>query len=471
MARGRKAAVVETGPVEGLWELPDGWRWEPLGSLAEFVNGAAFKPADWVDEGTPIVRIQNLTDPDKPLNRTLRNPGQRYRIASGDLLVSWSATLDAFVWKRGDAWLNQHIFKVIPEPRRADADFLFYLLKHEIENLKKSEHLHGSTMKHINRGPFLAHVVPVPPLDTQRRIVARIDELFSELDDGEAALDRARADLETYRKSLLKAAVTGELTADWRAANPPAETGEQLLQHILAERKARWEADPKNKGKRYKAPEAVEIGELAELPTGWIWASFGQIFDRVEAGLNVKALSNPPAAGETGIVKLSAVTWWDFNEDASKTLISGTEYDPAALIENGDFLISRANTLELVGAPAIVRGLTRRLVLSDKVLRLVMPERLKKWCFFVLRSPFGRTHIESLATGNQLSMRNISQDSLRRLPIPIPPSDELERIIDLLTASLEAGTEAGLQAAGGEVAANQLRQSILAAAFRGELVQ
>ena len=72
----------------------------------------------------------------------------------------------------------------------------------------------------------------------QRAIVARIDELFTELDDGEAALARARADLGTWRKALLKAAVTGELTADWRAANPPTETGADLLARILAERRA-----------------------------------------------------------------------------------------------------------------------------------------------------------------------------------------------------------------------------------------
>lgn len=104
--------------------------------------------------------------------------------------------------------------------------------------------------------------------ELQKRIVARIDKLFTELDDGEAALERARDDLEAYRKSHLKAAVTGELTADWRGANPPQETGEQLLQRIPAERNARWQADPRNIGKRYKEPEAADTNGLAELAEG-----------------------------------------------------------------------------------------------------------------------------------------------------------------------------------------------------------
>lgn len=145
----------------------------------------------------------------------------------------------------------------------------------------------GSTNQvELNRSAVLEMPVPLPSIDSQRRIVARIDELFIELDDGEAALGRARNDLETYRKSLLKAAITGELTADWRATNPPQETGDQLLQHILAERKARWEADPKNRGKRYKEPATSDPHAYFDLPSGWTWASLDQVIDRIEAGLN-----------------------------------------------------------------------------------------------------------------------------------------------------------------------------------------
>ncbi|MFN9860053.1 MAG: restriction endonuclease subunit S, partial [Pseudanabaena sp.] len=140
-------------------DLPMGWDKVLLGDLAEYLNGAAFKPTDWVNEGMPIIRIQNLTDPTKPMNLTTRIVPENLLVKDGDILVSWSATLDAFIWDRGDAWLNQHIFRVLPHEKIVEKYFLFFLLKREIANLIGTEHLHGSTMKHINRGPFLSHEV------------------------------------------------------------------------------------------------------------------------------------------------------------------------------------------------------------------------------------------------------------------------------------------------------------------------
>ena len=81
-----------------------------IGEVAGFVNGCAFKPSDWGQEGKPIIRIQNLTDGDKPYNRTTRVVDEKYHISKGDLLVSWSATLGVFVWDGEDGLLNQHIF-------------------------------------------------------------------------------------------------------------------------------------------------------------------------------------------------------------------------------------------------------------------------------------------------------------------------------------------------------------------------
>ncbi len=108
-------------------ELPQGWVSATLGDVADFLNGAAFKPEDWHDVGRPIIRIQNLTDHTKPINRTTRQLDSRYLVSPGDLLVSWSATLDAFIWDREESWLNQHIFKVIPY-EGIDKTYLFYLL-------------------------------------------------------------------------------------------------------------------------------------------------------------------------------------------------------------------------------------------------------------------------------------------------------------------------------------------------------
>lgn len=132
--------------------------------------------------------------------------------------------------------------------------------------------------------------------------------------------------------------------------------------------------------------------------------------------------------------------------------------------------MSRANTLELVGAVALVEQAPRDLFLSDKILRLVVPEDAKGWIHWFLRSPSGRKQIEQMATGNQLSMRNLSQDALRRIELPFPDAAiRLDAVQDLETAFARADN-LQIEAARATKLLAQLEKSILAKAFRGELV-
>jgi len=136
--------------------LPLGWALSTIGETGEYINGFAFKPSHWSSAGRPIIRIQNLTDPLKLFNRTTLDIPTTIVVRPGELLVSWSATLDAFLWRGEEAAMNQHIFRVVPDERLLQRDYLFYLLKAAIQEMQKTEHPHGSTMKHINRGPFMA---------------------------------------------------------------------------------------------------------------------------------------------------------------------------------------------------------------------------------------------------------------------------------------------------------------------------
>lgn len=145
-----------------------------LGDVAQFINGAAFKPEDWGDAGRKIIRIQNLTDQSKPYNKTLRKVDSKLVVQRGDLLVSWSATLGVFEWQHDDALLNQHIFRVVPDLQKVDKNYLKHSLKNAIVEMEK--HLHGATMKHINRGEFLATKIPLPTIAQQKRIAAILDK-------------------------------------------------------------------------------------------------------------------------------------------------------------------------------------------------------------------------------------------------------------------------------------------------------
>jgi type I restriction enzyme, S subunit len=146
----------------------------PLGTLAEFINGLAFGPEDWGETGQPIIRIQNLRDPCKQFNRTMRPVPARYQVQPGELLVSWSATLGVFEWAGPEiGLLNQHIFRVIPDPSRVDVRYLRHGLEMAIQDVQR--HLHGATMKHVNRGEFLSTSLFLPSIAEQRRVADLLD--------------------------------------------------------------------------------------------------------------------------------------------------------------------------------------------------------------------------------------------------------------------------------------------------------
>ncbi len=194
------------------------------------------------------------------------------------------------------------------------------------------------------------------------------------------------------------------------------------------------------------------------------------VIDRIEAGRSFGASSRPAHLDEWGIVKVSSMTWGQFNEHENK-VVSKELVDPRYEIRQGDILVSRANTEAYVGAPVLVGKVRPRLLLSDKSLRLVPKAGVdRRWLLHVLASPAVRDYISKAATGTKDSMRNISQGALRNAPITTLCSADQERVsaeLDELQADLgRLGTAIRVATAQGE----QLRRSLLASAFAGRLV-
>jgi type I restriction enzyme S subunit len=183
--------------------FPATWQRYKLGELAQYINGKAFKPEDWKPAGLPIIRIQNLTDPGKPFNYCDQPVEERYLVRDGDLLISWSATLGSFIWDRGPAALNQHIFKAIPNTALIERDFLHYLMLETLDEM--AEHAHGIAMKHITKGKFEAIEVAVPPLPEQRRIVSRIKACMERVEEIEGLRHAAQRERNYLAESLVEA--------------------------------------------------------------------------------------------------------------------------------------------------------------------------------------------------------------------------------------------------------------------------
>lgn len=160
-------------------KMPEGWAILKVGNVAEYINGRAFKPEEWEQTGLPIIRIQNLNDPNAYYNRTKNEYEEKYLIKKGDLLFAWAASLGTYIWKGDDAWLNQHIFKVVPYPFM-DKKYLYYAFHAMITEFYRKSH--GSGMIHITRKQFEEITLWLPPLAEQYRIVQYLQQVFEKLD-------------------------------------------------------------------------------------------------------------------------------------------------------------------------------------------------------------------------------------------------------------------------------------------------
>lgn len=379
---------------------------------------------------------------------------------------------------------NQAIASAIPNFEEFNSKFLFYYLAYSKQNLAKLGS--GVTQKNIYISNLKEYEFYLPPFQEQIRIADKIDELFSELDNGIEELETAQKKLELYRQSLLKSAVEGELSKEWRESQTEvSETGEQLLARILKERRERWEQEkikefaekgknpPKNWQDKYPEPVQPYTENLPQLPDGWVWASLDMLLENIKAGKSFRCEERPPKENEIGVVKVSAVSWGEYNEMESKTCIDATKINADYYIKENDFLMSRANTIQLVGACVISRDVTLTNMLSDKILRLdFIIESLifKNWILHLMRSKIGREQIEASATGNQESMKNISQDSIRKISVPLPPTDEIKFLIKELSEKFNA-----IQDTSNLLSMNfdnlaQQRKNILKDAFTGKLV-
>ena len=146
-----------------------------LGDVATYINGYAFKPADRGDTGLPIIRIQDLTGNAYDLGFYNGEYPERIEINNGDVLISWSASLGVYVWNRGKALLNQHIFKVEFDKVEIDKSYFVYAVRYKLDEMGLKTH--GATMKHIVKKDFDATQIPYPDLDRQAEIASNLEKV------------------------------------------------------------------------------------------------------------------------------------------------------------------------------------------------------------------------------------------------------------------------------------------------------
>jgi type I restriction enzyme S subunit len=217
------------------------------------------------------------------------------------------------------------------------------------------------------------------------------------------------------RRSILDLAVRGKLVEQ----DPEDEPAEELLMCIAKHNKP-------------SLPTASDKSSFPfELPTGWTRTTFRTLVESSGSGWSPKALDTPREGNEWGILKVSAVSWDQFRPEANKQILPGTQPRPHAVVRKGDFLISRANTAELVARAVIVDSEPVNLMMSDKIVRLELVDLCEPKYILINNnhSTFSRSYYADRATGVSPSMKNVTRDVILDLPIPLPPLAEQHRIV------------------------------------------
>ncbi len=261
--------------------------------------GSTLGREDFLPTGIPLLTIGCLTEQGITLDKAFYISDQkatqleRYRVCRGDLLFSRSASVGraGLVTEALEgSVINYHLMRLRLDASAIDPRFFIYFVRgSSAVTAYLREVNHGATRDGINTEDLLNMPVALAPINLQKRIVAKIEELFSDFDAGVGALERARANLKRYRAAVLKAAVEGRLTAEWREQHPATEPGATLLERILAERRKRWETGqearfaaaektpPKDWRANYVEPGMPDTTGLPELPKKWCWAHVEQL--------------------------------------------------------------------------------------------------------------------------------------------------------------------------------------------------
>lgn len=345
---------------------------------------------------------------------------------------------------------------------------------------------------HVNQASIssktLAKTIPflLPPATEQIRIVAKLEELLSDLDAGVAELKVAQNKLEQYRQSLLKAAVEGALTAKWRIKNPPSETGAQLLARILIERRARWEArqlarfkrqgktPPKDWQKKYPEPVLPDTTDLPELPEGWAWASVAQISSDEKYSLAIGPFGSNlkvPDYRDSGVplVFVRNIRSGNYGGEYTKYVTpEKAEELNAHSIQSGDVLVTKMG--EPPGDADVYPDNQPPAVITADCIKIRCEPNLMIAGFLkaAINSEIGKSQIRPMTQG--VAQKKVSLGRFINLAVPVPPMDEQVSAIQMLS---EAESEAAAQLKAIDLALKQStaqRQNILRAAFAGQLV-
>ena len=455
------------------WDIPVNWRWAQLGDVCLPVNKV--QPVENPNQAFTYLDIASI---DNAMHRVVAPKSYLGRYApsrarqvvhGGNTLFSTVRTYlknVAMVPPEFDGQIASTGFCVLNPSDAIDPKFVFYYVISDdfVSNLNSLQR--GTSYPAVRDNDVLSQYLAIPPLAEQRRILAEIDKQFSRLDASVAALRRAQANLKRYRSSVLKEACHGTLVPTEaelaRSEGREYEPAAALLERIREERLARWDSDPKPRGK-YKEPVPPDTSGLPEPPEGWVWATFPQLGELNRGMSKHRPRNDPRLLGgpypfiQTGEIRHSNGLVTNHSQTYSECGLAQSRLWPP-----GTLCITIAANIAETGI------LTYDACFPDSVVGFICENNsvITKLAEIFLRTEKVTLNRFAPAT----AQKNINLHVLRNLAVPLPPLVEQRRIVAEVERRLSVIQQAEASVETSPKRADQMRQSILKKAFAGELV-
>ncbi len=368
-------------------------------------------------------------------------------------------------------------FHVLRAGKEIDAKYLYYYVSSKSFRGEAERFMTGAVgQKRVSTTYIKEATIPVAPLEDQRRIVAEIEK--SRLDEAVASLKRVKANLKRYKAAVLKAAVEGKLTEEWRKQNPDVEPASKLLERILAERRTKWEeselAKMRAKGKepkndkwkeKYIEPSVSRSAEGAVIPSKWVLASVGQL---AAVGTGATPLKSNAAYYDGGTIPW--VTSGALNDD----FVRNTEdfITLLALDETNVKLFPVHSLLVAMYGEGKTRGKVSELLIeatTNQACAALVFDGLAKELKGYVKIFFQKNYddIRRLSSGGV--QPNLNLGIVKETALPLPPFAEQSKIFHLVEQKMSVISEIESRLMADIARANRLRQSVLAVAFSGSL--
>jgi len=433
------------------FDIPDSWEWVRLGNISSYaetkqkVNATSADPSIWgldledIEKGGRLLEYKTVGE--------RKAVGDKTIFTKGDILYSK---------------LRPYLLKILVAPDDGictpeivpfrvyggiDPSYIVnYLKSPYVDNLINSI-TYGVKMPRVGTETMTSLLVPIPPLEEQRRIVEKIDEVASAVSAYDVAYQKSEALNSTFpealKKSILQEAVQGKLVPQ----DPSDEPAEALLEHIRAEKqrlvkegeikKDKHESvifrrDNSHYEKRGSKEENINDIIPFELPDSWEWIRLSAILTSTDAGKSPQCENRPRTIGEWGVIKTTAIQDGYFLAEENKVLPLDFNLQESMVVHHGDLLITRAGPRNRTGVICVVDGEPENLILSDKTVRLSYLRNFVNphYVMTALSSPAMQYFVVDAMTGMASSQVNISQEKMKTFLLPLPPLNEQQRIVD-----------------------------------------